>query len=214
DAEAYREAILAIRGEVGQEMVIQITTEAVGIYSPDEQRAVVREVRPEAVSLALKEMVPDATEEGEAAAFYEDLRKQGILMQHILYSPKEVARFWDLRARGVLPGGRAQVLFVLGRYAKDLRSDPVDLLPFLEAWGEGDGCGWSVCAFGPREAACMGVAAGLGGHARVGFENNLWRPDGTFARDNAELVATAVSTGAFMGRAAASADAARSLISP
>ncbi|MCP4818606.1 MAG: 3-keto-5-aminohexanoate cleavage protein, partial [Shimia sp.] len=29
----------------------------------------------------------------------------------------------------------------------------------------------------------------LGGHIRVGFENNICRPDGTPARDNAENVA-------------------------
>jgi uncharacterized protein (DUF849 family) len=29
----------------------------------------------------------------------------------------------------------------------------------------------------------------LGGHVRVGFENNLYLPDGTIAPDNAALVA-------------------------
>ena len=37
---------------------------------------------------------------------------------------------------------------------------------------------WSVCAFGRREAACVTAAALLGGHVRVGFENNLTLPNG------------------------------------
>ena len=37
DADLYRDAIAAIRKQVGDELVIQITTEAVGIYKPDEQ---------------------------------------------------------------------------------------------------------------------------------------------------------------------------------
>jgi uncharacterized protein (DUF849 family) len=34
----------------------------------------------------------------------------------------------------------------------------------------------------------MSAAIGLGGHARVGFENNLMRSDGTVALRNADLV--------------------------
>jgi uncharacterized protein (DUF849 family) len=37
----------------------------------------------------------------------------------------------------------------------------------------------------------MAMAAQQGGHARVGFENNLWRPDGELAVSNAELVGLA-----------------------
>lgn len=37
----------------------------------------------------------------------------------------------------------------------------------------------------------MALAARKGGHARVGFENNLWRPDGKLAASNAELVGLA-----------------------
>ncbi len=49
---------------------------------------------------------------------------------------------------------------------------------------------WTVCAFGRHEAACVTVAALLGGHVRVGFENNLWLPEGTAAGSNADLVRT------------------------
>jgi len=35
------------------------------------------------------------------------------------------------------------------------------------------------------------MGAFLGGHVRVGFENNLFLPDGTIAADNAALVAVA-----------------------
>ena len=48
---------------------------------------------------------------------------------------------------------------------------------------------WMVCAFGRQETACVAAGALLGGHARVGFENNLVLPGGAAARDNAALVA-------------------------
>src|SRR5687767_12410222 len=54
DADAYRSTIAAIRAAVGDRLVVQITSEALGIYKSAEQMAVVRDVRPEAVSLALR----------------------------------------------------------------------------------------------------------------------------------------------------------------
>ena len=49
---------MQVQAEVGKRLVIQVTTEAVGIYSPEQQMAVVEELRPEAVSLALGRIVP------------------------------------------------------------------------------------------------------------------------------------------------------------
>ena len=65
DAAAYREAIRTVRAEVREELVIQITSESLGLYTPAEQRAVVEAVRPEAVSLALRELLPEGGDERE-----------------------------------------------------------------------------------------------------------------------------------------------------
>lgn len=192
EVETYRAATAAVRAAVGRDLVVQVTTEAVGRYRPEEQMRVVRALRPEAVSLAVREIVPDEAAEPEAAAFLAWVEAEGILPQYILYSDDDLRRFDDLIARGVVPGERQLVLFVLGRYTKGQTSEPRDLLPFLDA-NSRDHL-WSVCAFGPREAVCAIAAAALGGHVRVGFENNLHLPDGTLAADNAALV-TAVAEG-------------------
>jgi uncharacterized protein (DUF849 family) len=210
DPDAYRAAIDAIRDKVGERLVIQATTEAVGRYAPDEQMAAVRALRPEAVSLAPRELVPDAAREAAATEFFHWLHGEGILAQYILYSEQDVARLDDLIARGVMPGGPRFVLFVLGRYTPGQRSQPVDLLPFLTANRAGHR--WAICAFGPREAACAVTAAGLGGHARVGFENNLLLPDGAIAPDNAALVANVARAAALLGRPLADAATARRLM--
>ena len=47
---------------------------------------------------------------------------------------------------------------------------------------------WFVCAFGAQEQACVSAGINQGGHARVGFENNLQLPDGEIASSTAELV--------------------------
>ena len=189
DAGRYRAVIAAMRAALGERVVIQITTEAVGRYRPGEQMAVVRELHPEAVSLALAELIPNDGAIAEATAFLGWLRHERIAPQYILYAPEQVARFHDLRARGVIPQRRPFVLFVLGRYASQIEARPQDLLSYLGVHDAA--CPWSLCAFGPHEAACALTAAGLGGHVRVGFENNLWLADGRLATSNAELVAQA-----------------------
>jgi uncharacterized protein (DUF849 family) len=205
DGEAYRAAIAAIRATLGDRLVIQITSEALGIYSPAEQMAVVRQVRPEAVSLALRELLPDDSHEAGFAEFLGWLRREKIMPQIILYTPEEAARLAVLRARGLIPFEDIPVLYVLGRYTAGQRSSPADLLPFL-APGMPRFAHWSVCAFGERETACATAGALLGGHVRVGFENNLLLPDGSPARDNADLVAAATNAIAACGLRPATAE--------
>ena len=68
-----------------------------------------------------------------------------------------------------------------------------------------------MCAFGPQENACAIAAASLGGHARVGFENNLFLKSGEQAASNAALV-TQVAQGALaLGRPLATAQDIRNL---
>src|SRR5262249_45490934 len=91
---------------------------------------------------------------------------------------------------GLIPFDKLAVLYVLGRFALTRTALPRDLLPFLSPEAPRFES-WSVCAFGRRETACVTAAALLGGHGRVGFENNLTLPNGDRAGSNAELVGAA-----------------------
>jgi 3-keto-5-aminohexanoate cleavage enzyme len=102
-------------------------------------------------------------------------------------------------------------LFVLGRYTQGQQSSPNDLLPFLNAWALD--LPWALCAFGRREAACAITAACLGGHVRVGFENNLYLSDGTLAPDNAALVRGVADVARSLGLVVATPDEATHLFS-
>jgi 3-keto-5-aminohexanoate cleavage enzyme len=204
DAEAYRAATEAVRRAVGRDLVIQITSEAAGRYAAAEQMAVVRETRPEAVSVGLREVMPDQAAEPAAAAFFAWLAEARIMTQVILYSAGDLLRYQALKRRGLIPGKGHFLLFVLGRYASDQQSEPADILPFLSI-DDGE-APWAVCAFGAKEAACVLMAAALGGHGRVGFENNLFLPDGRIAPDNAALVRNAAAGAVIVGRPLASAD--------
>ena len=211
DVDRYRAAIDAITKRVGNDLVIQATTESCGIYHRDEQMAVVRELRPEAVSVALKELCPDETAERDVADFYQWLVSERVMAQHILYSPDEVERFASLRGKGVIPGDSPFALFVLGRYSDDLTGDPDELDAFVEV--APDDLRWAVCCFGRTETEAARRAAALGGHARVGFENNLALPDGSTADSNAALVQLAVAAGIDQGRTPATAGDVRQWVS-
>ncbi|MBB2962827.1 3-keto-5-aminohexanoate cleavage protein [Methylobacterium sp. R2-1] len=211
DAEAYRAVTAAIRAEVGERLVVQITSEAAGRYEAPEQMAVVRATRPEAVSLALREIVPDAGAEPAAAEFFSWARREHVLLQIILYEAAEVTRYVALKRRGVFGEGGDFPLFVLGRYTPGQVSRPADLLPFLAVAGEGPPL-WAICAFGPRENACALVAAGLGGHVRVGFENSLLAPDGRSAESNAAQIRRVAEGACLLGRPLADADTARAMM--
>ncbi|MGE0239077.1 MAG: 3-keto-5-aminohexanoate cleavage protein [Parvibaculaceae bacterium] len=193
DAAAFRNVIAAIGAAVGTRMVVQITTESLGLYTPREQIAVLEAVRPEAASLALRELAPDAAAEAGFFRALHWMRRENVMPQIILYDPAEARRLSAMIARGDLPWPDVPVLYVLGRYTASQTSRPEDLLPFL-APDMPRFAHWSVCAFGRHEAACVTTAALLGGHVRVGFENNLLLPDGTVAPSNAALVRSVADT--------------------
>jgi 3-keto-5-aminohexanoate cleavage enzyme len=208
DAEAYREATAAIRRAVGQGMVIQITTEAVGRYLPEQQADVLRATRPEAASLALREFLPTPSHEVAFAEILAWMARENVLPQIILYEPAEAVALAELMQRGLLPWDSVPVLFVLGRYSLGQVSCPADLLGFLTPEIHRFEH-WTSCAFGRDEAACVVTGALLGGHVRVGFENNDLLPDGRRADSNAELVATVAGILNGAGRTLASADGLR-----
>lgn len=189
DAGLYRE-LLAEMARCVPGMAVQVTTEAAGRYAPAEQAALVAELAPCAVSVALREMTADGA---VAARFYCEAAAAGCAVQHILYAPAELADLAAGVADGTVPWpdqGSHQVLYVLGRYTPPVPGRPADLAAFREAAAAtGLALDWAVCAFGGQETACLLAAARAGGKMRVGFENNLHHPDGRRARDNAERVA-------------------------
>ena len=211
DAGAYRAAIQSIRSQVGDHLVIQVTTESCGLYGPEAQMGLVRELRPEAVSLSIGEILPDPTFETRVAEFLDWLRAEGIFAQFIVFDANQVRFLVQLVHRGIVPYSDPCVLFVLGRYTPNQQSAPSDLDPLLEAGPVRKA--WFLCAFGRQELTCMDHALSRGGHARIGFENNLYRPDGTRAAGNAELVELAAARALQRGRPAANADQARELFS-
>lgn len=208
--EYYRPVITAIRKRVGDGLIIQATTEAVGQYSTEQQMAMVRDLKPQAVSMAIGELCPDGGEE-KASEFFNWVMDNQIAAQYILYSIEDIERFIDLHSSGIIPGKRPSILLVLGRYSRDLTSYPKELLPMLEALN-GFECDWAVCAFGANEADCMALAATHGGHARIGFENNMLMADASIASSNASLISSFTARVETLGRSIATTKEAKKIL--
>ena len=189
--ELKRELALAV-----PEMTVQVTSEAAGIYQAEQQRSIIRELHPAYVSVAMREMLDDVADgenKRQVQAFYQWANDGQVTIQHIIYSADDVAEWFARVDAGLIPlaDNRAQLLFVLGRYRKNLDSQPEDLQPFIDQLCQYQGdyqIEWAVCAFGVAETLCLAEAVKQGGKVRMGFENSLWHADGELARNNAERV--------------------------
>jgi 3-keto-5-aminohexanoate cleavage enzyme len=71
---------------------------------------------------------------------------------------------------------------------------------------------WSVAGVGRAQLPIAALAVALGGHVRVGLEDNLYVSKGVLARGSGELVAQAVSAVRGAGREPATPDEARALL--
>lgn len=207
DVQGYRDAQQAVKAAVGDELIIQVTSEAARVYQAPEQIAIVTALKPEAVSVGLREV--DQPEIGEAglSRFFGWLAQERVMTQVIVYDVTDLQRWQALRAQGVIPDAPWSLLFVLGRYSVGQTSEPKDLLPFVLAHTGTEP--WSMCAFGAGEHACATTAVALGGHARVGFENNLLLNNGQIAPDNAALVRQVADSAHVLGRSLCTAQQAR-----
>jgi len=204
EADHYAAAISAIQRVVGDELVIQVTSEAAGVYDCEQQIGHMRRVRPEAISLALREFAAETNDLRQTAGFFKWLADEHVVSQYILFSEDDLQLYRDLMTRGVVPDNPHWLLFVLGRYDTGFTSSPVSLLPFLIC--RQDDTPWAVCAFGRNEHVSAACAATLGGHVRLGFENNLYLKDGRKAVSNDQLIMQMTDVAGAIGRPLAKAE--------
>jgi 3-keto-5-aminohexanoate cleavage enzyme len=93
---------------------------------------------------------------------------------------------------GAMPGGVRGLQFL------------VDSLPAM--------CTWSVAGVGSQQLPMATLAILMGGHVRVGLEDNLYYRKGELATSNAQLVARVVRLANELGREVATPDEAREIL--
>jgi 3-keto-5-aminohexanoate cleavage enzyme len=88
--------------------------------------------------------------------------------------------------------------------------NPEDLMYMADKLPEGST--WTVAGVGRFETPLSMLAIILGGHVRVGFEDNIFYSKGVLAKTNAELVERIVRISKEVGREVATADEARAIL--
>lgn len=74
------------------------------------------------------------------------------------------------------------------------------------------GCTWTVAGIGRFELPLAVMAIAMGGHVRVGFEDNMFYSKGVIAESNAQLVARIVRIAKECGREVATPNEARKIL--
>ncbi len=212
DVDHYRRAIDAVTDKVSDGLIIQVTTEAVGRYSRSDQMTMVKTLRPEAVSLALRELMPDGSDPTETQDFFGWMYNHDICPQIILYDEVDYQRYQLLQNQGVFGSTSNFLLFVVKKQQPEREGESFSATAFGQ-FPPKTSDPWAACCFGKQEHYLAALCAQNGGHVRVGFENNIWRKDGTLVANNAELVKTACEAAQQANRKIATADDARRLLS-
>ena len=187
DARKYAELLACMKSEAPR-MIVQITTESAGIYSPADQRDLLEKLCPPFASVAIREMLSDG-DWVSASKVYQTAAETGTSIQHILYDESDLALLTESIKNGTVPSDLVQVLLVLGAYDVQKQANPDDFQPrLMQARQRLPDAHLTVCAFGIHETPILRAALKLGINVRVGFENNLHSVDGSLARDNAARV--------------------------
>jgi 3-keto-5-aminohexanoate cleavage enzyme len=111
--------------------------------------------------------------------------------------------------KGQAPGHPMQINFVLG--VPGAAAATVPNLCWLVSCIPSDAT-WTVTGIGKSEFPMAAAAIAMGGHVRVGFEDNIYLEKGVLAKSNGELVAKVVRIAKELGREIASPAEARKML--
>ena len=187
DSGLCKEALSELQKKVPR-MHLQVTTEAVGRYSPDAMRKLAYDVVPPGISIGIREMIPSRVPSAEDINLYKNLTEAGTKIQHICYEPKDIDLLSELLSLANISSDGTWCMFVIGHYS-GIVSNPENIPPFLDKLKKHNiNADWAVCAFAKEELSCLKMSINLGGKIRVGFENSILMPDGKIALNNESKV--------------------------
>jgi 3-keto-5-aminohexanoate cleavage enzyme len=138
--------------------------------------------------------------------------EKGIKPEPEVYTVGGMVEVHDLIRKGLLPKPY-WIGFCVGmeRTVEDVTPfTPKNLIHLVDQLPEGSL--FSTLGIGPVETLAVTQSILLGGHVRVGFEDNPYYSKGVLAKSNAELVARVARIGRDLGREIASPDEARELL--
>jgi len=132
----------------------------------------------------------------------------GVKPEHEVYDTGMINVCKQIAEKGIVPEPLHIQFVMVGRTgflpSPRMLQYCVDLLP--------PGWTWSVCALGRHQIPMAAVATVMGGHVRVGFEDNVFLRRDELAKSNANLVRKAANIARELERPIASPDDAREML--
>ncbi len=213
--ERFEEAIRAIRKR-SPEVILQVSTGgAIGesIESRANPLSLFKSIRPEMASLNLGTM--NFGEEifynhpRDILFLASEMQKYGVMPEIEIYEAGMLESALRLLKKGLLkePLHFQFVLGVPGGMSGDFKNlvHLVSLLPHPS-------CHWGVAGVGKNQLPLAVQSLLMGGHVRVGFEDNIFYRKGELAQSNAQLVERVVRIARELGREVATSEQARKIL--
>ncbi len=146
--------------------------------------------------------------EADIEFFAEAMKDNGVMPEFEIFEVGMIETAKKLAKKQLveLPGHFDFVMGVPGA----ISGDPRNLMHLVSMLPEGST--WTVAGIGRHELPLGTMAILLGGHVRVGFEDNIYYSRGVKATSNADLVARMVRLAAELGRPVASPSEARRIL--
>jgi uncharacterized protein (DUF849 family) len=213
----------AIRGEVGDAVIINFSTGTIGV-SVEKRIAYLEAGRPEVAALNMgslnyakysakrKNFVFKFVFQNpfdEIIELLEAMRRLEIKPEHECFDVGHVGSLAPLVDMGLLEAP-LHADFVMGVIG-GVPATALNLAAMAQNMPAGKHH-WGVIGIGRDQWMLVGAALTLGGSIRVGLEDNFYLPDGTMARSNGELIAKARQLTEDLGRRPATVEEARRLL--
>ena len=222
EVEDFRAITEAIRAEVGDALIINYSTGAMGV-SVEKRLQYLRECLPEVAALNMGSMnyakyskrrkdfvfkAVFANPFDEIIEFLTAMNELGIKPEHECFDLGHVGSLAPLVDMGVLhpPLHVDFVMGVVGGVPPTARN--------LAAMADNVPAGshWGVIGISRDQWLLVAAALTLGGSIRVGLEDNFYLPNGEMARSNGDLIAKARQMTEDVGRRPATVEEARKLL--
>ena len=224
----YRAVLDRIRNS-GVDVIVNLTTGEGGRFTPSDNEprvaaegttlskpelrvAHVVELRPEMCSLDFNTMVSGRNvvinTPRNVRTMAEAIVAAGSKPELEVFDSGDIHMALDLLAEGVLP---KPALFQIVTGVKYGAASTPQTLMYLKSLLPPD-CEWTAFGLGRMEFPIAAQSFLLGGHVRVGFEDNVYIRKGELARDNAQLVEKAMRIVRDRGGEPASASEAREIL--
>lgn len=209
--ELFQEAVSEIKRQCSPIPIIQITTGgAVGMSF--EERAEPLQLNPEMATLTTgtvnfgKDVFYNPLD--MVIKFAEEMKNRKIKPEVEVFDAGMINTAKYLVKKGLLEEP-LHFDFVMG-VPGGIPGTPEDLVHLKNSIPSGSS--WTVAGIGSAELPLGVLAITMGGHVRVGFEDNVYYHKGVLAHSNAQLVARIKRLASEMGREVASPDEARKIL--